>query len=392
MKKVTLGIIEHGHHFEVLYSQCIILLALKNEVDTILFVDDDTYLQFSEFHENFEWCLASHEGLFTFSEKINKCDLIILDIAEINLKQHVNFDYKPKLVLRIHNINYWLNPSQTSLINLLKCFKQQFKRAGLKDYRMLLNILVPRKLRMEFYYINNLLRQANYLCFCDKTLYEYPKKWKLNYKYLHFPVTYYIGSNRKYNNGKLKVVIPGQISSARRDYEFVNHVLQYISECTAINIQISLLADSSSLESQNIIRKLRKANTKIEIITYDNFIDQSDYVTIMLESHIILNPINLNTWYRGVPEYYSYSKTTGAYGDFLRYGLIPILPIYYKVSKCFESIVERYFNSDDVINILEKYTNNEILCARLEKLGQMLSENNKSNSEQYLSSIKDAVS
>jgi len=352
----------------------------------IFFVDIFTYKQFAKFHGMFTWYVLQ-EGIYEYKDIINSCDLIILDVAEINLMNYVNFDFSAKVVLRIHNINYWLSKERIPLTNIFNYMYQKILAFNKDNFRKLISALVPRKLRLEYVIMKQLLRRVDYISFCDDTLYDYAKERNFSYNYLRFPVSYYIRKKITYPYKKVKVVIPGQVSADRRDYNLIMDSFSCIEPYYAKKIECTLLGDASTDESKNIIRLLRSSNVDIKIQIFKKFIDQDEYVKIMLQSHIVLNPVKLNTWYRGEQEYYSFSKTSGAYGDVMRYGLIPLFPRDYKVSARFEGYFERFINHKDLATKLESYTDFTFLSKQLTKMHTMLENENRLNSDQLLKSM-----
>jgi len=386
--KITVCFLHKGGHFEILYSQCMMLSEVNSHITPIFFVDNLTYKQFSKFHKRFKWHILHKNGICEYSDIFSSCDLVILDITEIGLKEYVNFNFSAKVVLRIHNINYWLSKDDVLLMDRINYAFQKFTGFNKDSFSRSISALMPRKLRLEYSTRMRLLKSVNYITFCDETLYNYAKKQGFNCSYLHLPTGYYIRTKIDYCYNSLKIVIPGQVSMDRRDYNLIIDAFSNIKKSKAEKIECTLLGDASTKESIKIVGLLQSANIDIKIRAFKGFIDQDEYVKIMLQSHIILNPIKLETWYRGMLEHYSLSKTSGAYGDVMRYGLVPFFPKYYKVPIRIEHYFERYTSAKSLAHKLSSYTDFNFLNKRLMNMHAMLKNENSINVTKFIESIK----
>ena len=97
----------------------------------------------------------------------------------------------------------------------------------------------------------------------------------------------------------------------------------------------------------------------------------------------MLSPIKHTVKYRGVEEKFGLSKTSGSYGDFYRYGLVPIFPKSYRIDPDASEYFELYNSSENLRDILIKISNRKYLNFKKAKIHDYLTNKNKTIINQY---------
>ncbi len=329
------------------------------------------------FHKDFEWIVFDNPNIINL-EIINECDIILLDITENNLDYYLSLITNAIIVLRIHNMNFWLK-NKISFKESFNFFlnKEVLKRLTKKEFLTFFRTLYPRFFSSKYLIRSKLLSKINFLTFCDQSQFDYYKMLCLNFKTLQFPSSYYVGDllSKLNCDDTLRIVVAGEISAKRRDYEIIGNAISKINS-KELKIDLIILGNGGTKEAYDIIKSISHCSVNCNLITFNQFINQDDYSAIINKSHILLNPLPSQTIYCGSIENYGFSKTSGSYGDFLRYGLIPIFPSFYPIPSEYKGICEQYDNVHDLIDILEYFTVKDRIKKRLVEIDTKLFELN----------------
>jgi hypothetical protein len=190
------------------------------------------------------------------------------------------------------------------------------------------------------------------------------------------PSRFYSGKQNKPGNRAsfLKIVIPGSVNPARRDYTFASaFVRDYLSEIAARNpIELVILGNISSAYGLKLKGELKAIESEQLVIKYYfDYIPQAEYELQLATADIIWSPVNINTKsIRGTPEVYGYSMATGLIADQLFSNCPTLVPAGFEIPEHFENATIVYESGPD-------------LAARIVKLmtGQGNSRNDKIYSE-----------
>ncbi len=124
---------------------------------------------------------------------------------------------------------------------------------------------------------------------------------------------------------ELKVVIPGAVSQKRRDYQ---HILERI-ELFKSNIEFIFLGKASGEELSwlKASRKSLPQNVKIKFFTKK--LSGADFEQEMLNASVLWCPVQTQTSFFSVPEFYGKTKMSGNIGDAVKYCKMAIFPCNY---------------------------------------------------------------
>ncbi len=385
-----MGIFDQGYHFEILTSQCFLFKNLKEYISVRFFVDQFTYEQMCFFHADFDWVVFDKPSSVD-SQKVSECDILLLDVTEKDLDNYVHLNTKAKVIFRIHNLNFWLNFKKSlSLFFSSNQARKLVTTASIRDLLVILKTFLPTSLRLGGYAVRNkVLNLIDYLTFCDQTQFDYYDNLKQEFKTIQFPSSYYVGdlSAKGDHNGALRIVVAGEVSQKRRDYHIIAEAIAKVKS-KQLKIDLIILGNGGTPNAKQIIESIQYCTSNCRLLTFNSFIDQEKYISIINKSHILLNPIPEETLYCGIIEKYGFSKTSGAYGDFLRYGLIPVFPSFYPFPTDLVSVSEHYNNIDQLVNIIERFTNTQELNDRLSEIERDLLKLNQESVNILTDSLK----
>jgi hypothetical protein len=168
------------------------------------------------------------------------------------------------------------------------------------------------------------------------------------------PSRFYSGKQNNPGNGTnfLKMVIPGSINPARRDYTFAAaFVRDYLSEIAARNpIELVMLGNISSAYGLRLKDELKTNESGHLVIKYYfDYVPQAEYEQQLASADIIWSPVNINTKsIRGIPEMYGYSMATGLIADQLFSSCPTLVPAGFEIPEHFESAMSVYESAPDL--------------------------------------------
>ena len=137
--------------------------------------------------------------------------------------------------------------------------------------------------------------------------------------------------NEVNNDEVLRIVVPGAASQSRRDYFHILESLKKIKNPTS-KIEIVFLG-KASYEIQQAINSLKpELNSKIEIISFNEKVSQTDFDTWMQKADVLWCPIQKETEFLSIQEFYGISKMTGNIGDAIKYGKQAVFPTNYQTN------------------------------------------------------------
>ena len=220
--------------------------------------------------------------LKTYINELNKKDLIIFNTIASHYKLFSSIDFKPPVILRVHNANSYLSP-QNSFVPV---FKPYF------IWKDSSHIFRNTIFRLDWYYRSKLLKKINYLCFPDIKILEYLHSQKLteNIKTCPaLPLTFYQGSEKADNTNKkvVCITIPGLIDQRRRNYEDIINAFKNIKNKVRVPLLLNLLGKPKDAYGKSIIRKatalenpnisVRTFNKKVPFDLFNSILSETDF-------------------------------------------------------------------------------------------------------------------
>lgn len=339
-ERIALYDISTPNHYIYLYTICKIFLNNKKKVtvfcsselrDKLITMDlDKGNIEFVVFKKG----QNKLKYLKYMSQICNKyINTLWINTLELTFIENIYFMIiKPKVysVLTIHNVNSWLKKDLFSYI--------RGKENNITKIKNSLYFIQRRLILNRFQAINVL--EDNLKCYIEeKKIYD-KKIFCLPFSIVeekNTPIVY-----KEYKS----IVIPGTITSKRRNY---NDIIQILSENNDLNIKLILLGrpvDKSGLEIINKCSLLKKRGIHIKV--FDNFIAEEDFIKELQGADFILGDLNRSYNNMGCTEIYGETKSTGVIFNMIRFSLPGILPNWYKIDKKMETSILQYKSIEDL--------------------------------------------
>ena len=157
----------------------------------------------------------------------------------------------------------------------------------------------------------------------------------------------------KQNSEVVKVVIPGGVSQARRDYNHVISKIKYLEQKLkkdnrGLLLEFTFLGKAKGEELQKIIELERT----LEYITVTYFTDRVSALVFdeyMQKADVLWCPIQQETMFFSQKEIYGKTKMTGNLGDAIKFGKFAIFPSEYSSNQTFiineqENLLDLFLN------------------------------------------------
>jgi len=339
-----IGILETQSHEHILYY----LIRISNSDNSSVTVYTTEEIRnrvlniLADLDEAVRWKIKNKDKtakkFLSIVEKDTKnIDILMLQPLYGNFRTLFNynrFNPKCKTLFWIFNINTWLYYSPNILSN-----PQQYLRSFLRhsiSKRMDGYIVEYPELR------NYIIKQGSN---------GKPVNWLV-------PTIYEKGNQKKDDRSNIKIIVPGNITPDRRDYELVINCFKNIAEQDG-NLELIIMGRADSNEGLEVLHKfkeLQKMGYNVNI--KNDWIQFHEYHNNIKKADLIINPLKKEFDKFGVKEVYGRSKGSGLVADALRNATPIILPSHFQINGIMNGGVYYYDTSDEIANIIQKFKNN----------------------------------
>ncbi|WP_313031596.1 hypothetical protein [Soonwooa sp.] len=233
-------------------------------------------------------------------------DLVIIGTAHRYFNTFLAFRAKYNSAIICHNLNF----TKASKSQLLKS-------VFIKDFRYRLKLLLKESLLSA----PSLYRKGQSLLVLDKTF----STERFEYVGLFFNQFL----NDENRDEVLRIVVPGAASQSRRDYFHILESLKNLKNPTC-KVEVVFLG-KASFEIQQAIDNLKPIlDSKVEIISFQEKVSQTDFDVWMQKADVLWCPVQKETEFLSIPEFYGISKMTGNIGDAIKYEKQAVFPSNYQ--------------------------------------------------------------
>lgn len=243
-------------------------------------------------------------------------DLVIVGTAHRYFNTFLAIASKFPMAIICHNLNF-------SKANKTQLLQSVFK----KDWKFRIKLLLKESLLSAPY-----LYKKNKLLVLDEH-FKNEKFEFLNLFYNQF-------KTEKNNTDQLCIVVPGAASQKRRDYQHIFSSLKNLNEHSAA-INLVLLGKANKTIKNEIEVLKHNIPSHINIVYFQEKVSQSDFDFWMQKTDVLWCPIQKETEFLGIQEFYGISKMTGNIGDAIKYGKFAVFP------KSYVSNLEFIVNEED---------------------------------------------
>ncbi|MFC1887844.1 hypothetical protein ACFLYK_03445 [Candidatus Cloacimonadota bacterium] len=390
---MKIGFFEIYRHIECLNSFCEIYSNSEKLEAVYIFTTKAYANELEAVYPHATWFKKGIENTQTFldnnKDHISELDILIIGTMRVidDFNIFINFDFKPKMILRIHDYTVWFD--QFSWID---------PRSTLKNFRSSMAVFLKYYIKNgNLFKIGKFLDKMDYLMFYNEVVEDFVLQRHPELKSRIFPTFPITTTFKGITSGDLPdiftISVPGYINPKRRDYELVFQIFKHIRHDLKKKVHLKILGKPIKKKGHKILNKIKQlANENLLIKTYENRLTQNEFYQEMKSSHILLAPININTNEIFFKSVYGKTKVSGIEDDVLRFQRPVILPKEYNNSKHIEPFVFKYKDEADLSALLLKLINNEIDILSPEDIFNNISQKEFYNTEWVLKSFMEIIS
>ena len=286
-----------------------------------------------------EWD-EKQESRTLFLDKIASLDLDRLHVCTISGDYKSFSKFKPKakeIYTHIHNIDTWFDDTVGRAWKIM-LFDLKHKTANRKRYRIVGRFFLETLLNSTYRkaYLNNLKERPHHFIVHSEGQMNMLSDFVPKEKITIFPFAIYEGlQDQSQGNTKLRICIPGIITSERREYKvFFNSLLERIQELKG-KLLLDLLGYIPALEKEVmevLIKNLQEAG--IEVIYYPSFVFGQQFDTAISKADILLNNQKVE---KNASGKYGVTKESGMIFNMLRGAKVGVIPHDYQVNEEFKA-------------------------------------------------------
>lgn len=335
----------------IVFYESLSYLINRESINKVYYFLDNWFSNKIKFNENDNFIInkSKYEFLnYIYNlKKLKKMDLLIVDpfFSKPLFVCFILF-FNCKYSLVIHNANYWLNPTKP------KSFKELIK--------ILLNKIIINK---SFSLIVVNTRVKNYAQkFTNKKIYSIPFNLSLEKESL-----------KSNNIDKVYIVVPGNVSSSRRDYFILFKAFELLMQNTNYyNLVLLGKIDKSNNKLSDELNNLKRKYSN-NILTWTNFINDDEFIYYARRATFFIAPLIRYFQTDLSIEEYGTTKETGVTSFIRKYNRLCFAPDYIR----FES---------DIKNLIIPYSSHIDLFSKIKSLNSIKVDhnNNVCNTDEYL--------
>lgn len=180
------------------------------------------------------------------------------------------------------------------------------------------------------------------------------KKYRVKKETFIFPFSIYEKEPppTNYHNEKLTIGVPGYIEKKRRDYDLLIDLIPTLDKTKYVIKFLGQPREEYGAMIKNRALALKEQGYDIQFLSSPEYFEQE-----MIDTDVVLAPINVHTSFAGVNEVYGKTKTTGVAFDIIRFAKPGIFPDDLEISKNLASSTIKYKDKYDLKGALDKFLN-----------------------------------
>ncbi len=336
MKNKVIGIFSprlNKNH--IVFYESLSILFNNEGVDVHFFIDN-WFVDKIKLKNGNKFYLNTNQSEISFylkyKSQLKNLDYLIVepDTSKLLLAAFVLIT-KLKYSLVVHNANYWLKPIE----NL------GFKKTIIK----ILNRIIFNKSTSIIVVNSNVKRYC--ILYSTKTTY-------------YFPFNLYITSNINTNvidDTKLNIVVPGNVSSKRRDYATIlNGFKNVLNDRNDLRLVLLGKLDTTDVDIYNTIIGIKELFPD-NIIYWNQFIDENDFELYIESATLFVAPLNQYLYTDISREEYGITKETGVTSFIRKNNKFCLAPEYLLFEEDINHLIVKYKDTIDFSRILSGLKN-----------------------------------
>jgi glycosyltransferase involved in cell wall biosynthesis len=355
---MKIAIIELDYHSNDLNGLCHILETGDDEItiftNQFIFAD----VKHNDYVKKFHW-IIDHENqykkfLLQQNDEINRHELVIINTIGNTYDGFAPLHYKSITILRVHNAFKLFDPYHHIYIPL-----NPFNVWKGASY-FVREIIFKRYL----YFRKMLLKKIDYFSFLDDSIKKFVLAEKLfpaNRIAITIPAEPYlkIPAEKQETKNFMRFTVPGIVDARRKNYWEVVEALQLAAPELKQKLTLTILGNSNGKYGEKIVNALKKLeNEYLQIEYFMKKVPQQDYDNIMLNSDVVISPVNIISALQIYGEIYGKTKMSGSMTDIIRFPKAFIIPERFYLENGFENFALRYKNSEELKDKIIYYLQN----------------------------------
>jgi len=381
---LNISVVEFEGHIECLYSFFKIFKASKG-IKITAYISENLLKELEHVKvrfTNIEFIVkANTQSIQQFLDEnlinINQSDYIIFNTLQKQPHQYQLKKFIPKTIIRIHNINTFLNRKGN--------IKLDWNWYAL--YKDLSYFIREYLLAQQIHNFKRLLKETGYIMLPDNSYQDYivnNKLYPLEKIFPCIPMAVYDPSFKKeIDEDVLTICITGTIDEKRKDYLLACEAIKAALPNIYGTLKLILLGEPKGPYGKLVLKKFNEISAaNFELISFKKRVDQATFELYIKETDILVAPVVTETRYKFFKEVYGTTKISGSITDMIRYGKPLLLAKQYCLSKQLSEVIETFSNHKELSNhIIRLSKNNALLVAQNQKLIAFLKNYNVLKSE-----------
>lgn len=344
-----ISLLEFSKHNEIVWSFLKIILSRETQVD--VFCNEFVYHQLYDLHDDprIHWYLkpeaqSSSEFITQHrSHLLTRDKLLFTSVPPKDLKMFEDRELARKSSLLIYDLHFYASEFHNinEGVNVLKLIKGQ--------------------LTSERKYIKTAFAHVNQILVASEHIYEYAKKNGISSIDGFLNVLVLNKLKKRKIKKKLRIVVPGRISTSRKNYEPIFKALSALNESTLKKkIKVTFLGLVNKKQAvQRISDLAMEMKDHIEIEYFPVFVPQKNFNKIMKKAHFLVLPIAKRKESGAVHESYGFSTVSGSLSDMVKFGKPALVPSFYPLDKTFDALTMRYSSDEELVNLFQDWVYNK---------------------------------
>ncbi|MFT7589453.1 MAG: hypothetical protein ACI959_001671, partial [Limisphaerales bacterium] len=287
-------------------------------------------------------------------ERLNKEEAIFFNTLASNFSYFSKVEFKPPVILRLHNASTYLN------------FQKKYKPVltPFQIFKDLSHFIRKELGERETHFRNKFIEKVDYFNFPDSQIEKTAntRGWLKNKK--TFPPIPFTVFDESFLNTvqkeKVSITIIGSIDQRRRNYKLVTGALSQSVKHFQNPVELYLLGRPRGNYGQEIINELEGLRSEnFDLVTYDKFVPEEEFERVMKETNFLIIPCLDQTRYHIYTEEYGKTKISGNIYDMIRFGKPALIPESYPVEEGPNKLIAQYRDENALSEILTLWVNNK---------------------------------
>lgn len=369
---MKIAVIELDTHSECLYSLCKIFAGSKHHLTIYTKMGIHEEITAENFMQQFDWQIkppkiSKSKYLKQINASLNEHDVIFISTVESCYRTYAGLNYRALTILRIHNVNTWLNRWKSVNISLSPYILY-------KDIFYFIRIAI---FGLDWLYTKRLLERIDFITLPNEIIQKYVEKNGLiESKNIapSFPLAVYeekISNER--NKDVIRITVPGAVDQRRRNYQLLLYALKQIIPKLERRVELVFLGKVKARYGKKIANSVQKLQSeRFSFRSYLKRLQQMEFNEVMASTDLLVSPIILNTRYKIYREKYGFTKIAGIETDVIRYGIPAIIPSGYPVHENLKPIIDGYDSAESLSELLLMYINGDLLNERKNRVREVV--------------------